>query len=378
MPGKMRCPVCGTQNEEEATSCVKCRTSLSKKGKRIEVSAPKEEKVAEKLNIDIGDPATLRVLEELMMIPGMTRAGAVVLYKNGVRGVEDFVSKAMSGDRKAGSMGRVIANKIILSQVKKGGKRERLVKCPSCNSPVKASLKKCGVCGAEVDVDIAAVDLAKAGERLSEAVKETLGDFSADQDFASLPDDMKAQIISALSSDEEISEAEAKRLAETVLNLPEEFSGLVDDITGMGLDTPDAPKAAKRDQQKEKRTKIIMARLGKWRSMGYDVSELEPLAQGDFEVFKTKAKEILAKQKPKVPSDAPSDPTKAPAEPRPFAPRPGQASAGEEMRARFRQQIGVWKEKGFNVEGLEEALDRDVEEFKRLSVAMLKASKEKR
>ncbi|MEW5936940.1 MAG: hypothetical protein AB1665_03860 [Candidatus Thermoplasmatota archaeon] len=339
------CPVCGQGNPEGALSCSRCKTVFVAKGA---VSAPPSLPV-EEVKVDVSDPETKKALEELTMIPGISRAGALALYKRGIRSIEEFTTCVFGGDEKGERTGRMIANRLILAHAKMRGERARLVRCPACGSPVPATEKECGVCGSAVLATVTQEDAMKIGMRVSEALEEMLGEVAGDPEIAALPDEMKAQIAAVLASDAEVSDDDARAVAASIAELPEEFSEVLDDLVGVEK----APQTAQEEKvpapKHERRRAILLQRIEKWRKMGFDVSELEPLVDGDFEVFKAKAKAVLSR--------APS-------------PTHEQHQGSKEIEA-YKRQIAAWRSKGFDVEGLEELLAKDVEEFKRRARELL-------
>ncbi|MFH0816547.1 MAG: hypothetical protein V1934_07015 [Methanobacteriota archaeon] len=402
MVGETPCKICGTPIPHGQDKCPLCGTEFSRsEGGKVKTKVSTEKKAAEKLDIDISDPEVRRVLEELTLIPGISRRGALILYKQGIRTVSDFIKKAMPGEAMSERYAQVIANRLAIDSAKGTGQvAERKVPCPSCRSPNKAASKKCGVCGAQISTVRKNVDLEQIQGRVNETIKEVLGDFAESEDFGALPSDMKEEIAAVLSSEREITEEEVKDVAKTLTSLPEDMTQIVDDIAlgeddfGEGKGEEDGggegeSSPVEKSSRQLKKKQILMARLERWKKMGYDVSELEPLVDGDFETFKTKAKDILssklnkaaAKGTAKPPSEKAGDSKKQapPASQKTDGGKaPGKRGATPEERAKFLRQIGVWKERGFDVAGLAELLETDMAEFKKRSMAMLKAQMSKK
>jgi hypothetical protein len=403
MVGEAPCKICGTPIPHGQAKCPLCGTEFSHgEGGKVKAKVTSEKKAAEKLDIDISDPEVRKTLEDLTLIPGISRRGALVLYKQGIRSASDFIKKAMPGEAFSERYAQVIANRLAIDSAKTTSEvKERQVPCPSCRSPNKATSKKCGVCGAQLSAVKKNIDLEQIQGRVNETIKEVLGEFAEGEDFSSLPGDMKAEIAAVLSSEREITEDEAKEVAKTLTSLPDDMTQMVDDMA-LGDDEPEAgeegsedeapsKKAAKGGDEKQlKKRQILVARLDKWRKMGYDVSELEPLVDGDFETFKARAKEVLASKLNKGKKPAPSDDAPAPKKgaaakdeaPEAVKPAPEKAeekrrAASPEEREKFSKQIGVWKSRGYDVKGLKELLETDMEEFKKRSMAMLKAQMKK-
>jgi len=402
MVGETPCKVCGTPIPRGQNKCPLCGTEFSRsESGKVQSKVTSEKKAAEKLDIDIADPEVRKTLEELTLIPGISRRGALILYKQGIRSVSDFIKKAMPGEALSERYAQVIANRLAIDSAKGNDqKKEQKVPCPSCRSPNKATAKKCGVCGAQISTVKKNVDLERIQGRVNETIKEVLGDFAESEDFGALPGDMKAEIAAVLSSEREISEEEVKEVAKTLTSLPEDMTQIVDDIAleesegdageeEEGSETEDKPSATDKDSKHLKKRQILTARLERWRKMGYDVSELEPLVDGDFAAFKAKAKDVLSSKLNKgakgasKPSEEKAEAPKKREEPAAEKPEAKTAKAPEkkgatlEERAKFLRQIGVWKERGYDVKGLAELLETDMGEFKRRSMAMLKSHMKK-
>ncbi len=408
MAGEAPCKICGTPIPHGQAKCPLCGTEFSRsESGKVKAKVTTEKKVAQKLDIDISDPEVRKTLEDLTLIPGITRRGALVLYKQGIRSASDFIKKAMPGEAYSERYAQVIANRLAIDSAKgKGEVKERQVPCPSCRSPNKVASKKCGVCGAQLSSVKKNVDLEQIQGRVNETIKEVLGEFAEGEDFSSLPGDMKAEIAAVLSSEREISEDEAREVARSLTALPDDMTQIVDDIALEDTEEPDGDSpgasekkatAAKADDSRHlKKRQILVARLDRWRKMGYDVAELEPLVDGDFEEFKERAKAVLAaklkKGDGKAPKPAPDVEPEAPKPKKAAAPEPNAAPtkaepkqagaaaarpATPEERAKFSKQIDVWKGRGYDVKGLAQLLDTDMDEFKKKSMAMLKAQMKK-
>jgi RNA polymerase subunit RPABC4/transcription elongation factor Spt4 len=396
MVGETPCKVCGTPIPRGQNKCPLCGTEFSRsESGKVHTKVTSEKKAAEKLDIDIADPEVRKVLEELTLIPGISRRGALVLYKQGIRSVSDFIKKAMPGEALSERYAQVIANRLAIDSAKGTDQiKERKIPCPSCRSPNKATAKKCGVCGAQISTVKKNVDLERIQGRVNETIKEVLGDFAESEDFGALPSDMKAEIAAVLSSEREITEEEVKDVAKTLTALPEDMTQIVDDIALDDSEEADESSesegetsAPDKNSTHLKKKQILTARLERWRKMGYDVSELEPLVDGDFEAFKAKAKDVLSSKLNKAVAKGAAKPSHEKAE----APKkrdepasgkteeksPEKKGATPEDRAKFLRQIGVWKERGYDVKGLAELLETDMIEFKKRSMAMLKSHMKK-
>jgi len=381
MAGEPMCKVCGSAIPYDQTKCPLCGTDYERKEGKVRAKVSLEKRAAETLEIDISDPKVRQVLEELTLIPGVSRKGALILYKKGVRSTAEFIKKAMPGEARGDNYSRIMANRLAIDSAKSGKKtKEKRIHCPACRSPNKMGAAKCGVCGAQLAAEADSVDVSAMREKLAETVKEYFGEFAESEEFSALPGDMKAEIATVIGSESEMTEAEAKRIASTLTSLPQEMAEAFDEMVleedsegaedeSKGGKAEDSKVPADKDKRKLKKREILVARMEKWRKMGFDVSELEPLVDGEFEAFKAKAKEILSTKK-MARAEKKGEPPKQPSK------STGRAATPEE-KAKFLKQIQAWSEKGFDVEGLAELLDTDMDEFKARSMKMLKSQMKK-
>ena len=191
---QIKCPICGTMNDNGAESCKMCQTQLSKKDGKLKVTSPKGRGKTFTM-IDIEDPITRKKLEELTLIPGVTRKKALYLYQSGIHSMDEFLQKAFRGERYSENYSRTVANKLLLQSLR-GKKEEQEIPCPSCDAPNPAEVKNCKVCNYDIAEEMASLDMGNISAELSDSVTEMIDD----EDFEALPDELKAQFASVLDS----------------------------------------------------------------------------------------------------------------------------------------------------------------------------------
>ena len=194
---KIKCPICGTANDEGSENCTMCKTLLSKKKDgSLKVASPKSSGQTFNM-IDIEDPITRKKLEELTLIPGVNRKKALLLYRSGIHSMEEFLQKAFHGERYSDNYARTVSNKLLMQSLK-GQEEEQELLCPSCQAPNPMGASKCKVCNFEIEKEMAAIDLGN----VSESVTGILDELDDDADFDALPDELKAQFASVIDSDD--------------------------------------------------------------------------------------------------------------------------------------------------------------------------------
>ncbi|MBA3045136.1 MAG: zinc finger Ran-binding domain-containing protein [Candidatus Thermoplasmatota archaeon] len=372
----IRCPICGTVNKPDSESCTMCKTKLKKKTDgSLGVSSPKSRGKTH-IMIDIEDPLTRKKLEELTLIPGVTRKKALMLYQAGIHSMEEFLMKALHGERFSANYSRTVANKLLVQSL--GGKKKGSVDipCPSCKAPNPANSIKCKVCNFDIKEDMDSVDLDNLSGTISESVGNILTELSESEDFESLPEELKKQFACLVESDDVDFDAEKPKDLEALGidldkldEMAEESSG--EDVAADAPETAEEPPAetpepeiqkekpetvmaaepeSEKNANPEKKKKqdkirgILQDKLIKWRKAGYEITELEQYLD-DVEGFKEKAKMVLGN--------------------------------GKVVKQRYKKQIEMWKEKGFDVSELEPILETDVDMFPEKAKEILKKQKNK-
>lgn len=390
---KIKCPICGTANDEGSEKCTMCKTILSKKEDgSLKVSSPKS--TGQTFNmIDIEDPITRKKLEELTLIPGVTRKKALFLYRSGIHSMEEFLQKAFHGERYSDNYARTVSNKLLMQSLK-GKEEEQELLCPSCQAPNPMDASKCKVCNFEIEKEMEAIDIGN----VSESVTEILDELDDDADFDALPDELKAQFASVIDSDdidydmeapedldnlgidldkideeeaepeEEISEEEeapsteeliAEEIApeesieeeETIAEEPEPQPDVADEtVEEDALDEepeeetiPEELEPEKKLSAKEEKIrKVLSKKVDQWRKAGYDTDGLDQYYT-DVETFKVEAKKVLEN--------------------------------GKVLQKKFEKQMDMWREKGFDVSELEPLLKSDLDAFQDKVKEVLKKQK---
>jgi hypothetical protein len=389
---KLKCPICGKMNEHSADSCKMCKTHLSKKENgNLDVKSPKSRGKTITI-VDIEDPITRKRLEELTLIPGVTRKKALLLYQSGIHSMDDFLQKAFHGERMSANYSRTVANKLLVRSLK-NKKVKTDIPCPSCNALNPVDVEKCHVCNFDIKKEMESINLSKISTQLSESVTGILASLNESEDFEALPDEMKAQIASLVDSEDiDFDMDKPKELESLGIDIDKIDEPPVED-TGMqttdgehgqqtavaenqtpkpdaeipSLDSPQetedpvkaqskdsvplkeqkpakAPESAAPSGKQEKIRKVLTEKMDQWRKSGYDVSGLDQYLE-DVEGFKVKAKEILGN--------------------------------GKVVKTKYAKQVEMWKEKGFDVSELEPLLETDLDAFMDKAKDILKKQKKK-
>ena len=219
-----------------------CKTLLSKKEDgSLKVSSPKTS--GQNFNmIDIDDPITRKKLEELTLIPGVTRKKALFLYRSGIHSMEEFLQKAFHGERYSDNYARTVSNKLLMQSLK-GKEEEQELLCPSCQAPNPIDANKCKVCNFEIEKEMAAVDLGNVSDKLSESVTEILDELDDDADFDALPDELKAQFASVIDSDDVDYDMEAPDLDNLGIDLDK-----IDEETSEAEEEPETTEESETEE----------------------------------------------------------------------------------------------------------------------------------
>jgi len=390
---QIKCPICGTANDDSAESCKLCKTKLSKKEDgSLKVTSPKSPGQTFNM-IDIEDPITRKKLEELTLIPGVTRKKALFLYRSGIHSMEEFLQKAFHGERYSDNYARTVSNKLLMQSLKGKEEKQELL-CPSCQAPNPANASKCRVCNFEIEKEMAAIDLGHVSDKLSESVTEIMNELDDDADFDALPDELKAKFASLIDSDDvdydmekpddleslgidldKIGEGAEKIAAKESEDTPDTNSSTEDTMKGAArkenkpdtkpakeenieneLSEPvDSEKSLPEDEtisetqaekklsaKEEKIMKVLSGKVDQWRKAGYDTEGLDQYYT-DIDTFKIKAKEALEK--------------------------------GKVNQKKFEKQMEMWREKGFDVSELEPLLKSDLDAFQKKAKEVLKKQK---
>lgn len=408
----VKCPICGTKNEPDAEQCKMCSTALIKtKEGKIKLTVPKLP--GDIINmIDIEDPGTRKTLEELALIPGVSRMKAVYLYQSGITSIEEYVEKAFHGERMSKNFTRMVTNRILMSQVK-GKKKEARIPCPSCKAPNSPKNKKCKACGFDIESEMASINMEYVEKKLSTTAEEVFGELLDSKAFTALPDDLKAQVALVLDSDD----------FEDVQAMPEAFEKLgVDSETLEIKGKPVSGEVATSDQGEAEEEEPVEAEPEpepEPEPAPEPVKEVEPEPEPEPESGPEPAPEPVKEAEPepepveekpapkpaKTPKPTPAaepepgpepveekpapEPSETPEpapvpepEPKPAdGPKPAASDATKKMAAQKEKikkallaKIDEWQKAGYDTSGLENYLD-DIKEFKEQAKIALKKGK---
>ena len=388
----IKCPICGTSNPAETEKCSLCMTQLAvdPESKKISVIQPKDSGDVYSM-IDLEDSQTRKELEQLTLIPGVTKRKALYLYRSGITSLEDFVEKAFHGDRHDKKFARIVTNKFILEDMKKGRGQaeedEETVTCTSCGSATVVEGGNCKICGHEVEKEIESIEIADVSETLSGAVEEIFGELGEDDDFAMMSDEMKLQVASILDSDE----LDSDDISTVVDSLGDEFKeiGIIEEKPEepAGSDEPEddgqeetpkedasageikpAEDASEGDDKPSEDTSARDDNLAEEASVGEDIP-VEASAGDDKPVEATQDE---------TPVETTSEPPKGAEEKKEEEPAPEQPkSKAERKKDILLRKIKEWYNKGYDVSGLYPLIDGDMEIFKDAVRDMLKSGKRK-
>jgi hypothetical protein len=292
-PKEIKCPICGTKNEPDAGECKMCRTSLTptEEGK-INITMPRVPGDIITM-VDIEDPGTRKTLEELALIPGVSRIKAIYLYQSGITSIEEYVEKAFHGERRSDNFTRMVTNKILMSSVK-GKEKKETVPCPSCKAPNSPNSKKCKVCGFEIALEMATLNMEEVEKKLSCTAEEVFGELLDSKSFSALPEDLKAQVALILDSDD----------FEDVDVMPEAFKRLgVDSET---LEIGELPPALEQEPEKEPEEPKKHEKLGK-EPEGVEKSEEPEEKKGPKPEKKPKKAELDAEKEEGPEAEPPAE-----------------------------------------------------------------------
>lgn len=368
---QIKCPICGTMSDEGSEKCKMCQTILSKKEDgKLKVTSPKIHRKTF-TTIDIEDPITRKKLEELTLIPGVTREKALYLYQSGIQTMEDFLQKAFRGEKYSENFSRTVGNKLLLQSLR-GKKEEQEILCPSCDAPNPINVKNCKVCNYDIAAEMAALDMGDISNELSESVTEMMGELGENEDFEALPDELKAQFASVLDSDDIDFEMEK----------PEDMENLGIDLDNMDeigeeaeISEEDIPEPSEElpEESPEPEEEIVKEAPVEESEPEEEVPEPETAQE---EVTSEPEKEDSQEPEPEeVPEPAEPEPAPEPASPEATEPPEEEEAAPEEepekeLTAKEKKVIKIlskkvdqWRKAGYDIEGLDEYY-RDVEAFK--------------
>ncbi|HLB67472.1 MAG TPA: hypothetical protein VJN63_03185 [Thermoplasmata archaeon] len=145
------------------------------------------------------------------MVPGFDEARARILHARGLHDFADVIKLGLPDSAVRRGLHHTISRKILLASVATK-KRSHVGKttCFECHTTLLESETRCPACGSTLGP---AAEAAYIERRLAE-VRPAAGVLSEDQDFRSMPDDVRGEILRALGSmleEETVTEEEFHR-----------------------------------------------------------------------------------------------------------------------------------------------------------------------
>ena len=373
--------------------------------------------------VDIEDPITRKKLEELTLIPGVTRKRALYLYQSGIHSMEEFLQKAFRGERYSDNFSRTVANKLLLQSLR-GKKEEQEILCPSCDAQNPADVKKCKVCNFEIEAEMAALDMGDISSDISESVTEMMDELGENEDFEALPDELKAQFASVLDSDDvdfEMEEPEDMEALGIDLDNMDETHNESSDTSSpseqVPLDDEEAeepevetqPEPEKEDEEVPEEAPVeepVEEEVAETPEVSEEVSEAPNASEEVSEVAETSEEEPEVETQPEPEKEETPEPKLSAKEKKiqkilskkvdqwrkagydvddldqyygdveTFKVKAKEVlEKGKVVRAKYEKQLEMWREKGFDVSGLEPLLNKDIDAFKDKAKDVLKQQK---
>jgi hypothetical protein len=358
----LKCPICGTKNENTAENCKMCKTLLTKKENgTIKVKSPKSRGKTITI-VDIEDPLTRKKLEELTLIPGVNRKKALLLYESGIHSMEEFLQKAFHGEKLSENYSRTVANKLLVQSLKNKKKKQDIY-CPSCKAPNPPDTERCNVCNFNIREEMESINMTNLSDKLSESVTELLSKLSESEDFKALPEDMKAQLATIVESDDvDIDMGKPKELNALGIDLDkiDDENKKAADESGNTKQTSDkdmAPESPPVEEKSEIRD-----------------ADVEPEhIRKDAETPKQETPDFNTKLSQAISSESKPEPVPAPAAVTDAKESTIDAKK-EKIRKILTEKMDKWRKSGYDVTGLQEYLE-DVEGFKSKAKEILAAGK---
>ncbi len=205
------CLICGASVDEDALKCPNCGTLLPREVRRCRhcgevmqayaatcpyCGKPRDEAEPE----DEGDRD--EIIRRLALAPGVDEKVAAALYQDGVRDFAEVLALSLPESERKKGIHKMLARRLIISELKKREAPEEYVPCPRCGGPVSMDSEVCDVCG-ETLVAPPALKIKQIGDRVGEAIQEVYGRLSDDAGFRRMPPELQDEMMDALSSVDE-------------------------------------------------------------------------------------------------------------------------------------------------------------------------------
>ena len=233
---EFECPVCGELNSLSAERCIKCNTYF---GERI---VNREDKITVTLKIPPRPVRKLlrseefeqmdaskkklyeslkerkqQAIEEFMLLPGMIRANAELLYDLGFQSLSDIFQYAFHGDEDALLKSNFIVDRLKFLTIKKeveGQYEKELTKCVKCGREAPFTQKVCRICGETLPKPIKIEEVEDVGLVISEYIGDLFTAITEDKNIQALPDDLKSEIMNVLFDEEYKSQKKKEKIRE--------------------------------------------------------------------------------------------------------------------------------------------------------------------
>ena len=159
--GTLKCPVCGTINNINSTSCSNCKTIFPEGilgSRSVKLNVDLKDKPKKKLKIKkLKEPLKIvktreEIIADFMLVPGISYEDAKKAYNIGLRSLSELFYNVMSEKKISQSeyKCKILEDRIFF--IKKGV--NSTVTCPICKTVFPINYNTCRVCGANIEEDI--------------------------------------------------------------------------------------------------------------------------------------------------------------------------------------------------------------------------------
>jgi len=221
---EFECPVCGELNNLGAERCIKCNTYFGERSvstdDNISITLKLPPRLTRKLMrseefeqlddtkkklYESLKEQKLQAIEEFMLLPGMVRANAELLYDLGFQSLSDIFQYAFHNDDEARLKSNFIVDRLKFLTTKKDVERQYakpFTKCLKCGTDAPETEKVCSACGEALPKAIKPEEIENIGLVISEYVGDLFTAVTEDKNIQALPDDLKSEIMNVVFDDE--------------------------------------------------------------------------------------------------------------------------------------------------------------------------------